>query len=144
MERIEERKVIMLMPLIIYYSNLLDFDATLLKSVISQESNFNVNATGRLGEIGLLQLRPEFLPGYTKKELYLPEVNIKLGIELLKDAKRKCIHKGEFEFLNCYNYGVAKGNKLLYPSNTQYVISVKQYYEEYKNERVFKSSICKK
>lgn len=121
------------MSLITYYSIAMNFDPALSLAVVRQETNFNNNVVGDVGEIGLFQVRPEYVSNYSKKELQNPEINIKVGIMLLKDAKKRCKHQRNLEWLVCYNAGIVGGSKYKYPSKAEYVIRVNKFYEEYKN-----------
>lgn len=119
--------------IIVYYSVLMNFDPAISLAVARQESNFNNQTIGSLGELGVFQIRPEFITNYTKEELQNQEINIKVGIELLKEARKLCKHKENLDWLSCYNYGVVGGNKLKSPQNTKYVIGVNKFYREYLN-----------
>lgn len=130
-----------LIHLMIYYGSISNFDPMLLQALGRQESNMNPRAVGALGELGIFQLRPEFLPDYSKNELLNPEINVKVAIKLLKEAKKNCIHKKNFEWLVCFNMGVTRGNKIKYPTKNKYVINVTKYYKEYKNERNYACKI---
>ena len=66
-----------------------------LASQMRQESHCNSNATGRLGELGLMQLKRFTLAtrGYdhlTDQQLRTPALNIKLGARHLRFCLRKC------------------------------------------------------
>jgi soluble lytic murein transglycosylase-like protein len=54
------------------------------------ESNYNPNARGSAGEVGLMQIKPTSarMMGYTgtKKGLFDPETNIKFGMKYLATA----------------------------------------------------------
>lgn len=130
-----------IMSLVIHYSVALHFDPAISLAVIRQESNFKPYLIGNVGEIGLMQIRPEFVP-YTRKELLNPEVNIKVGIGLLKEAKKHCKHKNNLDFLVCYNAGIIGGSKYKYPNKSKYVISINKFYKEYKN--VYPNSLYQK
>jgi len=77
------------------YSEKYRLDFHLVKAVIYEESNFNPNARGSRGEIGLMQITPgvgqEFwarrsdLP-YDPKRLLDPEHNIEVGCWYLRDS----------------------------------------------------------
>lgn len=117
--------------LIIYYSQLLNVNPAIVKAIIHQESKFEVNAVGDLGELGLFQLRPEFLPGYKENELLNPEVNIMIGIQKLKEAKKGCKNKDKLNYVICLNRGIAGGNRVKSPENDLYVKNVTKFYKEY-------------
>ncbi len=62
----------------------------LANAVVSVESNFQPNARGRAGEIGLMQIKPATarMMGYSGsvEGLYDPETNIKFGMKYLAKA----------------------------------------------------------
>lgn len=66
--------------------------ASLAHAVIRVESNFRVDALGRAGEIGLMQIKPATarLMGYdgSEDDLYNPETNIKFGMKYLAKAHK--------------------------------------------------------
>lgn len=93
-------------------------------AVAEQESRFNPNATGLIGEVGLYQLRPEFVKGFTRKQLYSPEINIMVGVKRLAEVKAKFKRKGKNAFLAAYNCGEARAKKLVYPERFKYVVEV--------------------
>lgn len=110
--------------LITFWSAIYGVDSKLAVAVAKHESNLNSNATGALKEVGLFQLRPEFVKEYSRKELYDPRINIMVGVKRLAETKKKCKHKGKYEFLVCYNCGVSKGNKIKFPKQFPYVVAV--------------------
>ena len=61
--------------------------------MIFSESSFKVNARGRAGEIGLMQVKPRTARSLgfrgTNNQLYIPENNIKYGIMYLRKAKAR-------------------------------------------------------
>ncbi|MCA1404518.1 lytic transglycosylase domain-containing protein [Ensifer sp. IC3342] len=65
--------------------------AGLAHAVVQIESNFNPNARGSAGEIGLMQIKPATarMMGYSgsAKGLYDPETNIKFGMMYLAKAQ---------------------------------------------------------
>ena len=62
----------------------------LARAIIYTESSFRVNALGRQGEIGLMQVKPSTARGMgyrgTKNQLYLPENNIKYGMKIFEEG----------------------------------------------------------
>lgn len=63
-----------------------DVDPMLVTSIVSVESSFNANATGGMGEIGLMQIRSEYLTN--PKDYYNPVLNLKEGIKRLSKLQR--------------------------------------------------------
>ena len=114
-------------------------DPYLVAAVVQTESKFNTRAVGGVGEIGLMQLRPEyFASSKGGKELFRPEVNLDRGIAYLKTVKESCIHKAEHTFLVCYNTGIAGGAKIKYPRKFDYYKRVTQEYKKFKSAQLFK------
>lgn len=108
--------------LIAFYSNLIGIDPQLAIAVAQVESNMNPQAIGLShGEIGLFQIRPEFVAGLTHKEMFNIETNIVLGIQKLKHAKTKCKHQVNNSWLVCYNVGVKGGNRIKNAKEFKYV-----------------------
>jgi soluble lytic murein transglycosylase-like protein len=76
--------------LIIKYAKQYNVPAELAQAVVRVESNFNPNARGSAGEIGLMQIKPATarMMGYsgTSKGLFDPETNIRFGMKYLAAA----------------------------------------------------------
>ncbi|AHG46147.1 lytic transglycosylase [Rhizobium leguminosarum bv. trifolii CB782] len=76
--------------LISKYANQYNVPVALATAVIRVESNFNPNARGSHGEIGLMQIKPATarMMGYSgaAKGLFDPETNIKYGMKYLAAA----------------------------------------------------------
>lgn len=96
-----------------------------IKSIISIESSFSPTAIGPVGEIGLMQVRPEFSK---EKDLYDPCKNIMEGTRILKEAKIRCKHKENKSFVVCYNRGIKGGTRVDdYMSNSYYQKFISKY-----------------
>jgi soluble lytic murein transglycosylase-like protein len=77
----------------------------LIIAVIAVESNFKPKAVGRShGEIGLMQLRPEYFPTVTFDVRH----NMELGVKHLANMKRLCYPKYGKAWYICYNLGPNK------------------------------------
>lgn len=100
-------------------------DSKVAIAVAMVESNLNVNAMGAAGEIGIFQIMPQFAKKYTKKQLKDPYINIYVGLQKLKEAKKYCIHQNNIEYLICYNYGATNAKKVKHPSNFPYIKKIK-------------------
>jgi soluble lytic murein transglycosylase-like protein len=108
---------------ILLWSAIFGVDPAISLSVAKVESNFNPNTVGSVGEIGIYQLRPEYVE--VKRELlFNPSVNIMLGIKRISEEREKCTHKSGLTFLVCYNYGRGNAKKVKNPSKFPYVVKV--------------------
>ncbi|NLS04677.1 lytic transglycosylase domain-containing protein [Rhizobium sp. P32RR-XVIII] len=76
--------------LIVKYAKEYDVPVELARAVVRVESNFDPDALGSAGEVGLMQIKPATarMMGYTgtKKDLFDPETNIKYGMKYLAGA----------------------------------------------------------
>lgn len=65
----------------------------LAMAIVEIESNFRRDATGLVGEVGLMQIKPRTARGLgysgTTQELYEPETNITYGMKYLAEAHRR-------------------------------------------------------
>ena len=105
--------------------------ASLALAVAKVESNFRPYAISHKGAIGVMQIMPrtgllEF--GVQRKELFIPSVNIKIGIQFLDSLIKK--YRGNVGVaLSHYNGGSAVGRwpkiKII-PATYSYVIKVLQ------------------
>ncbi|WP_454849915.1 lytic transglycosylase domain-containing protein [Rhizobium binxianense] len=72
------------------YARQYDVPVALAHAVVRIESNFNPNARGSAGEVGLMQIKPATarMMGYSgsRKGLFDPETNIKYGMKYLAAA----------------------------------------------------------
>lgn len=70
------------------YSVSLEVEPAIVFGLIATESNFDPQAVGRGGAIGLMQIKPSTARIYdrrvTRRQLFLPEVNVRLGLRHLK------------------------------------------------------------
>ncbi len=66
---------------------------SIAKAVVQVESNFNSRARGSVGEVGLMQIRPQTARGMgyrgSVKALYHPETNLEWGMRYLAGAYKK-------------------------------------------------------
>lgn len=77
------------------------FNPDIALAVAKVESNYNPNAIGRRGEVGLYQILPQFSQ-VPKSSLYDVRNNAREGIRQLKYWQGRCGDK----FLACYNGGI--------------------------------------
>jgi soluble lytic murein transglycosylase-like protein len=104
---------------IIFYSFLAGIDPQLTQAVINVESNGNPYALGKLGDSGLMQIRHRLVPE-TQQQLFQGCTNVKRGIELLNQARKKCKHQLNNTWLVCYNAGLKGGSKIKRPTSFIY------------------------
>jgi soluble lytic murein transglycosylase-like protein len=109
----------MLYSCVLFYSLLNGIDPNLTQAVIAIESGGNPYALGKLGDSGLMQIRPKFVPE-TQHQLFNPCVNIARGTALLKKAKESCKHSIDKTWLICYNLGATGGRKIKHPKMQTY------------------------
>lgn len=83
-----------------------DIDPKVVKAIIKVESNWNPDAKGTSGELGLMQLMPATAKHFGVKNRLDPFSNVKGGIEYLAYCKQRT---GK-AYLRCYNAGEAKIN----------------------------------
>jgi soluble lytic murein transglycosylase len=113
---------------ILFFSLLNGIDPVLTQSVIAVESKGDPNAIGSVGERGLMQIRPEFVPE-TALQLMQPCTNVQRGTQLLSDLKKKY---GRFDntFVNCYNLGETGCKRIKHPKLFSYYKKVMAEYEK--------------
>lgn len=112
-----------------------NIDSSLAISVAKVESKLNPNAIGLLKEVGLFQVRPEYSK-YTSEQLKDPKTNIKEGLRILAEAKRRCVHKANKMYTICFNRGIAGGSKVKDPANDKYYLKVFKKMNELKAENL--------
>jgi len=116
----------LIVALIVAIAPTFNIDPNVAIAVAIVESQLNPNAIGGAGEIGLFQIMPDIIKakGFTREQMLLPAVNIYVGLQMLQDAKKHCIHKDDNDFLVCYNFGAKNARKVKYPSLWPYVKKV--------------------
>lgn len=120
--------------LIVFYANLLNFDPAVALAVAKVESSLNPSAIGGQGEIGLFQLKPQFVKPSVRTRLLNPHINAITGIARLKEEKEKCLHNGGLTYLVCYNYGRTNARRVVNPNAFPYVIKVTTEYNNIKRK----------
>lgn len=89
------------------------FDPIFVLAIIENESSFNPGAVGPVGEIGLMQLRPQtaewiskiaHLPWKGAKSLNDPATNIRIGTAYLSYLREEFDSKGQL-YMAAYNMG---------------------------------------
>lgn len=103
-----------------------DFDPVFVMAVIKTESSFNPKAIGGIGEVGLMQLRPETAEWIAKisgidwrgrEALKNPVYNVRLGVAYLHWLRTK-FGSSPNKYLSAYNLGAAKVRRM-YASELQ-------------------------
>ncbi len=98
-----------------------DFDPAFILAIIQTESNFNPAAVGGVGEIGLMQIRPETAEWIAKKEnikwkgkksLFDPVQNITIGIAYVAFL-RDHFEGSAGKYLSAYNVGPNKLKRII-------------------------------
>lgn len=115
-----------LTSLILFWAPVYGINPQIALAVAQHESGLNPDAVGALGEIGVFQIRPEFSSEYTRKQLFIPEINVKLGLQKLAEAKQMCVHQKENDWLTCYNLGIEGAKHLKYPRLFPYVKDIER------------------
>jgi hypothetical protein len=122
-------------------------------AVARVESNFRPNAVSNKGAVGVMQIMPKtalLVFNVRREKLFIPEINIKLGIKFLDSLIVK--YKGNIDIaLSHYNGGSAVGrwpNVKIIPVTYPYVVKVLEHSLKYKEEtkvlskkRKFKASL---
>lgn len=85
-----------------FFSAEYNLDPVLVEAIVKTESEYNYMATGGIGEVGLLQMRHEYLDRPTK--YYNPHQNLKEGIKRLAELKKLENQLGQYWFV-AWNMG---------------------------------------
>jgi hypothetical protein len=126
-----------LLTTILIASSAQNVDPYLVAAVVQVESQFNANRVGDLGEIGLMQLRPEYFSKENPQRLFNPRRNIEIGVRYLKEVQAHCKYKSAHTFVVCYNAGITGGSRLLRPKEFAYYLKIDKAYSEMKSDKVF-------
>lgn len=129
-------------------SSINGLDPYIVAGLIQTESSFNSKAKGSIGEMGLMQLRPELFgiePSKNKnvcemkrkRNLYDPFTNIEVGTRYLAYLKEKCSHKEDDTFVVCFNRGPSGGKKVSNPRQDKYYKKVMANADAFKQKRLF-------
>lgn len=119
-----------------------NFDPVFLMAVMRTESTFRPDAVGGIGEIGLMQIRPETGKwlcqkfGFTwkgKKTLKDPIMNVRLGSAFLDHLRKNFDSHGQL-YISAYNIGARKVSRKVSqkdPWPKDYASRVMKHYMEF-------------
>lgn len=111
---------------IVKYGKRYGINPHLIAAIISVESRFNPWAIGSIGEIGLMQLRPEFHG--PKQSLFNIDNNIHTGVRYLSKIKK--YHKKkypDYKWVELYNRGPSsRPKKFIYTRKVMRYVRVFQ------------------
>lgn len=124
------------------------FDPVFVLSIIETESQFNPKARGLVGEIGLMQVRPETAEWMAKKfkmsfkgpqSLEYPSTNIKFGVAYMSYLRSK-FRGSAYKYVSAYNVGPQKLRRLIAANrkpqqyNTKVMGTYNEFYSEIKSD----------
>lgn len=113
---------LIIVKMIIFYSNVYGVNPQIALSVAKIESGLNPMAISKTHDYGLFQLNEASFKQYSIKQLLNPNINIIEGIKYLAKMQKECKYRNNLDWLTCWNMGktyVAKNIK--YPSKHRYV-----------------------
>lgn len=117
----------MIAQCILTWSLTFGVDPAIVTAIGRHESGLNPTAVGALGEVGVLQVRPEYAPEGTEW-LKKPCNGIKKGIEMLRQSMLHCPHQEDLTWVICHNLGQAGAAKIRYPKLHRYYKAVMKHY----------------
>lgn len=118
-----------------------DFDPAFILAIIQTESHFDPTVVGGVGEIGLMQIRPETAEWIAKKEnmkwkgkksLFDPIQNVKIGVAYMAFL-RDHFEGSAGKYLSAYNVGPGKLKKIIGNDSLprKYSTKVMKNYEQF-------------
>lgn len=116
----------MIASCVLFYSLLFGIDPRITNAIIQVESSGNPFAMGSKGDTGLMQIRHTFVPD-SRVQLLNACTNIRRGVQILKYAKEKCVHKKDKTWVICYNVGITGGKKIKKPKKFKYYKKVMSF-----------------
>ncbi len=118
------------------------FDPIFLMALIQNESSFNPQMKGSVGEIGLMQIKPDTAEWISKTQkieykgaqtLYRPDVNIRIGTAYLSKLRDQFSSNSSL-YLSAYNAGAGKVRRLVSKKMTPKIYAtavMKRYFAIY-------------
>lgn len=117
---------------ILFYSLLNDVDPKLTQSIMFTESSYNEKATGPYGEVGLMQIRPDYIPYPYRARISNTEENIALATYKLGRLKRRLQPRLGNAWFTAYNMGATgaiRASKKKDPTDFKYYKHVSNSYD---------------
>lgn len=126
----------LLLAQIWYYATINGLDPNLVQSIVEVESSYRPHVTGGDGEIGLMQMKPYYLPGPLTHKLYEAETNLAIGCQELAKLKRLKPQLGDYWFVawNLGPTGALRYSKRNDISRFAYAQKVGEKYPKYKEK----------
>lgn len=97
-------------------------DPKLAVAIAKVESGLNPKAVGKIGEIGLFQLRPE----YHNVKFGDIQNNVDVAMKYLVDLKKKCEPKYKDAWIICFNLGPYYSKPIRHPKKFPYYVKVQK------------------
>ena len=116
------------LAILLHFCTAYGVEPRLAMAVVQTESQWDASTVGDAGEIGLMQLMPNYF-NVPREQLFDVRTNLRLGIKHLAKMQRQCKYKDDYTFLVCYNRGLRGGAKVKHPLTDRYVRKVMQNYE---------------
>lgn len=121
-----------------------NFDPVFVAAVIKTESHYNPLALGSVGEIGLMQIRPETaewlakkyqIPWHGAQDLKDPAKNVRIGVAYMAYLRESFPRKA-YRYIAAYNMGPGNVRKLIMQNVKPQEYSARiyrNYHETYQN-----------
>lgn len=116
-----------------------DMSPYTVAAIASVESDFNATKIGSIGEVGVMQLRPEYhlKASETPDVLLDPQVNIYRAVKYLASLRNRCVFKAEKTWVLCYNLGPTGATRIKNPKEFPYYKKFMERYEKLKAQKTF-------
>jgi soluble lytic murein transglycosylase-like protein len=114
-------------------------DPDLALAVAEHESHFRTTATSHKGAIGIFQIMPHVQPHLTPVQIRDPATNVKLGVQMLVEFRKICVHKKDLQWLTCYNAGPTGAKRIKNPAKFIYVTEVAKILKRIKHEKAWQA-----
>lgn len=114
---------------ILFWSMVNQIDYRVTQAVISIESSGNPFALGSAREVGLMQIKPQYVPE-TALQLGQSCTNVMRGTAILRDMKKRCKHRLDKTYVTCYNLGITGARRIRHPKLQRYYKKITAKLEE--------------